>query len=82
MSEERYQFQPWPIKAYRWVRYRPKVLAMFSWWTLRWLLSGAQPGDCETRQQTLAMFWGVAVGTTDIDMGRWHTLEEVRQELG
>lgn len=84
MSEERnrYQFQSWPIKAYRWLRFRPKVLGLFAWWSFRWLLSGAKPGDGETRTQTLAMLWSVAIGTTDIDMGRWYTLEEVRQELG
>lgn len=39
MKDSRYQFQPWPIKAYRWLRWRPyyalRAYLSLAWWFCR-----------------------------------------------
>lgn len=66
-KDNRYRFQPWPIKVYRWIRWLP-----WQWFTfLRYLYYGCYPGHA----------WDVTCGELDYHMGRWVTSDEFMEEL-
>lgn len=62
MNDTRYQHQPWYIKTYRWLRWRPwywvKVWFVITGWAIR----GAKP-----------LRWGEGENAFGFD--RWHSIE-------
>jgi hypothetical protein len=42
MKDTRYQFQPWYIRTYRWLRWRPWYYILVSYVLYRWCLNGSK----------------------------------------
>lgn len=81
-GRDRYQFQPWYIKAYRWLRYKPYW--MWCGWTMifAWLRGGAQVHrPWRSRRELAAHLWTINLSMADIEMGHLYTLEEVKHEV-
>lgn len=82
----RYQFQPWYVKAYRQVRYSPKwfVVAVFK--LLWWVLMGCRHESslvyfARTRWQTPSMIWKWSRVMASIDMNHCWYIEEMIEKL-
>lgn len=65
----RYQFQPWYIKAWRWIKISPS-LALIPWYSLRIYLAWK-----ESWKQCLR----IAGASAQLRLEHWYTLEEVKE---
>lgn len=87
MSNDRYQFQPWYIKTYRWLRWRPVFALKFLWWLILWGSDGfTQPpgyGDVFRGRQKwsrywhLKHYWTMSISMAQQKMKHYHTTEEI-----
>ena len=80
MKHNRYQFQPWYVKAYRQVCYRPKWFFMAIWYLLSYVFKGMPTGR-ETRLSNLKLVWSITIGCADRDMKHYYTLDEAIERL-
>jgi hypothetical protein len=86
MTDTRYQFQPWYVKAYRQLRHRPKWLTLFVWWVICWVWRGCQiPGRdwpwFPTRRSYLAHLWVLSRSHASADMRHLYTFPELMDRL-
>lgn len=77
----RYQFQPWYIKALRHLKYRPL------WWFhvlqayFKWLLRGAPKETWHSsRWQTAVESYDIWLGLYDLWIGHYYLREEIREK--
>lgn len=85
--DSRYQYQAWPVKAYRRVRYFPWFAIRLSVAVLCWLLRGAPefvwrneygtPVSRETRLSSLQHIWMAEHARYTYNMQWYYTTEEV-----
>lgn len=79
--DDRYQFQPWYVKAWRWVLYRP-IFAIQAWWHLScWAATGARIPDesreyFPTRREFVEHVWTVNRSRASFRMRHWYTTDE------
>jgi hypothetical protein len=85
MNDSRYQFQPWPIKAYRWLRWVPLYACVAAWRVALWAITGARvplddpwPYD---RLRYCGHIWRATMSLALFEMGNWVTLDEAMAEL-
>lgn len=79
MRDPRYQHQPWWIKAYRQVRYRPLGWLRIAWEALSWMTGNMRhPPPCRTYLEGIRMIRCVESTQTEIDMDHWYTQEEMK----
>jgi hypothetical protein len=95
--DDRYQFQPWYIKAKRWLQWRPLYLARTGWHVLGWIVRGARPvswtpakdadtgeeipGYTETRRETFGHIIGINRSMAQMKMRHYFTADEVLEDL-
>jgi len=83
-SDDRYQFQPLYVRAYRWLRWKPMycIVALVS--IIRWLAGGAKVDDGISldRFEVIGNIWTCKMSSACFRMGHWYTTEEVFKELG
>ena len=77
----RYQFQPPLVKLWR-RRHQLKVPFVFARMAYYACLRGSWFNNTDSRLFRLRASWGIARGYADMDMGRYHTLDEVMDEFG
>lgn len=83
----RYQFQPWYVKAYRWVRWRPVFALRAIVNTLHWLITGARIQRpvagvlYRSRWAYLRGIWEINKSLAEYNMGAWKTLDECLAEI-
>jgi hypothetical protein len=59
-SDKRYQFQPWWVKAYRWLKFKPIYTAGAVMHICLWLIDGRATTDGVRRYRTRrARAWGI-----------------------
>jgi hypothetical protein len=83
-GNDRYQFQPRWVKAYRQVRYRPKWFLYSVGKLLVWLACGARKGDgwpFGTRHAVAAFIWTEGRSLAAMDMGHYWSHQEMIEEL-
>jgi hypothetical protein len=89
-AQDRYQFQPFYIKAYRWLRWRPFFAAKAVVMIARWLIFSRQiPNhrawrigqNADPRFRYLKSIWFHCMGVCDVRMRWYYTTAEVMQEL-
>lgn len=83
-KDNRYQFQPRHVRAYRWLRWRPWYVLIGLYWTARWLARGAPLHDrrwTPTRWSCLKQLWRINKGSAQVKMGHYVTHEELIREL-
>ncbi len=88
---ERWQFQPWYIKVYRWSRYIVPSYFVGVYRIVVWLCHGAAPvvfeGDDEfpelrfTRWETFKHIWTCTRSIASIDAGNYMTTKELIDSL-
>lgn len=78
----RYQFKPWYIKVYRWLRWKPLYSFMAICQITKWLLTGAKPDEYFSRAGTAELIWTVHQARAEMKMLFFHTHDEVRERLG
>lgn len=77
-----YQDQTWPVRAYRWCRWKlPATVAAF-FRTVWWLtVGGAEPiAECD-RQYTMRLIWIEAWAIADHRMGNCFDIKDLIEEL-
>lgn len=90
--DDRYQYQSWPVRAYRWLRWRPFYVAMFVWWFVRWVLTGAKTFEFKksegwyidmkvSRRETIDQYWGSFTSLYQYRVKYYYTLDEIREAL-
>ncbi len=84
-GEQRYQFQPWYIKAYRHLRHAPASITQTSWAMLKWVVwyRLVIPEDlpCATRWQVFTFSLSCWRGLHDCRVGYYYTSDEVFTRL-
>lgn len=82
-GNDRYQFQPWYVKAYRQIRYRPLCWYRGLLMLARWAVDGmpVEPQYIPTRRLMAAFIWKAEMVEFDIDAGHYYSMDEVRTEL-
>lgn len=80
--KQHYQYQPWHVKVYRQVRYRPKWIIVAAYQCLWWLLLGCKQWQSQfytvtSRWQTPVQIWKWANVMAAIDMQHTWYLEEM-----
>lgn len=83
MCDDRYQFQPWIVKAWRWLQWRPLYFVLACLWmpvafVAVWFVD---PWPCQTRWETLASVWRQFGAKAEYRMGHWWTLDEIIDDL-
>jgi hypothetical protein len=81
-DDSRYQFQPWPVKALRWLRYMPLAYVKATCGTIQWAWHGCQvtPEQFDwapTKREMVRAIFECKRGQAQIDMGAYWTGEEV-----
>lgn len=66
---DRYQFQPWHIKAMRWIIWKPLYALLAIYWIVRGCRT--QFPDCDIS------YWEIALSCADNRMGHYWTHEEM-----
>jgi hypothetical protein len=74
-----YNSKPWPIRLYRWLKWRPWFFVLFCYWILWWALKGAKlPEDrwqtidrpiFPTRRSFVSHLWTISASMADHRMG-------------
>lgn len=81
MSDDRYQFQPWYTKAYRWLRWKPWFTLLFPLEVLRWVLKGCPrmlPKKMfNGKRKDLSVLWSINRGRCAVRMRHVWTTEEM-----
>lgn len=84
-GQNRYQFQPWYVKLYRWLRWKP-------YWTVRsvivfvlWVADGQRAaefvdGGRMTREETAWAIWSER-NLADFQMGHYWSIKECIEHL-
>lgn len=85
-GKDRYQFQPWYVKAYRWLRYKPGgwlyVLRISAIWLSHGLsMSAEMRMYFKTRRNYIAHVLMVGDSRAAMNMGHYWTHQEVIAEL-
>jgi len=86
VNDNRYQFQPPHIKAYRWLRYVPCYALIGVWRVFLWALRG-MPIPPEARSSVSApsdgvrLIWRYTMSEAGDRMGKWQTYWEAMAEL-
>ena len=82
---KRYQFQPWPTRLYRRVRFMPLAYATALWELALWFLNSSKPFVTGSynfgRLEMARLIWGVNVSRGHFAMQYYFTGEEVFGEL-
>lgn len=74
--------QPWYVKAYRWLRFKPQWCVIGAWWCARGFVQTPETKRFfATYKQRRAHCWTVAMSLCAYDMGKWRTTEEILEEL-
>lgn len=86
-----YASKPWPIRAYRWLRWRPWFFVKFCYWMTAWVTRGAKlpwmtyrvtkTPIFPTRRSYVGHLWTVSRSLTDFKIGNWLTLDDWMAEL-
>lgn len=66
-------------KAYLWLRYRPLSYVIATWRVWAWVVSGC-PNPLGIIKP-VTFIWMGEMSMADFRMGRWHTMQEVIDEL-
>jgi len=88
-DKDRWQFQPFHVKMYRWFRYVFPAWFVLMYRVARWLLSGARREDLSTdddkwvmsRWETFGLIKSCTIGIAECNAGHWYTTEEVIGKL-
>ena len=88
-EEQRWQFQPFHVKVYRWFRYIFPAWFVLAWKVMLWLLQGAPRCDLSEegdewvmgRWRTLGLIKSCTLGIAECNAGHWYTTEEVMSNL-
>jgi hypothetical protein len=89
--DDRYQFQSWPVRVYRWLRWKPLYATIAAWHVLRWLAAGAPRIDMGSdecgewllsRWESCKHVWNVSCARAEMKMKHYWTLDEVMGRLG
>ena len=88
-EKDRWQFQPFHVKAYRWVRFIFPAWFVLAYKVACWLLSGAPRCDLSeeddkcvlSRWRTLGLIKSCTIGMAECNAGHWYTTEEVIKDL-
>lgn len=84
--DDRYQFQPWYVKAYRQIRHSPYGWFEFTRSMMYWALSGfevPEPESCpwhKNRRTYIAHIWTCYRSMAQYRMGAWWTTKELIQK--
>jgi hypothetical protein len=84
MNDSRYYFQPWHVKVYRWLRWKPQHACYALLEIAKWLTTGAKTFShlaMPTRRDVVAFIWRSRMSTADIEMGRWKTIYEIMEDF-
>lgn len=90
MKDSRFQFQPWYVKAWRWLRWKSLFTLLAIICIARWLATGAKPLVVDSglychrfsRRWTLRHIVSLHRGRADARMGNYVTSEELIASLG
>lgn len=81
-DKDRYQFQPWCVKAYRWLRHKPAGTLYACRLFIGWAVQGlpvAQP--FKSKREVAAHIWMIGRSTAAMKMGHYWHHDEVVSEL-
>ena len=83
-GKDRYQFQPWYVKAYRRVRFFPNRIRYLLEILLPWLLTGAKvDGEFwSDRREVFWHIWQIAQSCYEMDVCNYWSHEEIMEKLG
>jgi hypothetical protein len=85
-TEDRYQFQPWYIKTYRWLRWRPvygclALAHIFVWWFIDGKIPVEEQGWFVNKWQFVKFLWRLSLSDASMKMKHYYTMDEVITEL-
>lgn len=89
---DRYKFQPWYVKAYRWVRFKPAAFVRFLYLLVSWAfhgcpameyadLSGRLRKMKHGRRRMVSHFWISCQSLAEYRMRHYVTIEELLAEI-
>lgn len=81
-GKDRYQFQPWYVKAYRWLRYKPGGWYYACWLLAGWVIQGMPVAyPFKTRREVAAHIWMIGRSTSAMNMGHYWEHREIIAQL-
>lgn len=87
MKDDRYQFQPWYIKAFRQIRYKPQMYALMAWHFMLWIvvhrmcIPTEPPNFYKSRWHVAKHAYRCWLGLCHCWMGNTLTLDEAMDKL-
>lgn len=85
-DKERYQYKGRLVKAYRWLRYRPKWFIVYLLWISCWFIAGAEiPPELSdpkmTKRKWARSIWQQCSSMAHAEMGYVYYLDEIIKKL-
>jgi hypothetical protein len=91
-DKSRYKYQPWFIKTWRQIRYKPEIPFRFAWYLAAWILrgchttyiditTGEEVRPFDTRREQIGDLWNMATSYFDFQANNLIGLDECIAEL-